>query len=87
MLRGSGFRSQGFRDYTGVILGLHWGYIGIMEKKLENYYLGFRGFRVLGPGLRVCNLGFGAIMLRMLWGDEKSGFGVSNVCSWEFFEQ
>ena len=24
-----------YRDYIGVILGLYWGYIGIMEKKME----------------------------------------------------
>ena len=25
----------GYKDYIGYILGLYWGYIGIMEKKLE----------------------------------------------------
>ena len=24
-----------YRDYIGVILGIFWGYIGIMEKKME----------------------------------------------------
>ena len=27
---------------VGIILGLYEGYIGIMEKKMENYYSGFR---------------------------------------------
>ena len=24
-----------YRNYMGIILGLYWGYIGIMEKKIE----------------------------------------------------
>ena len=24
-----------YRNYIGIILGLYWGYIGIMEKKIE----------------------------------------------------
>ena len=35
----------------GLILGLYWGYIGIIENKTEqngNYYLGFRGLGVWG---------------------------------------
>ena len=24
-----------YRDYVGYVLGLYWGYIGIMEKKME----------------------------------------------------
>ena len=41
-----------FNVPIGVILGVHWRYIGIMEKKMETTILGFGvrvwGFRVLG---------------------------------------
>ena len=31
--------------YIGVILGLYWGYIGIMEKKMETTTMGYiRGY-------------------------------------------
>ena len=50
------FRSSpgsGYFGVIGVLLGLPWGYegvnIGIMEKKMENYYL---VFRVEGQGFR-----------------------------------
>ena len=36
------FRNRISVKIMGVILGLYWGYIGIMEKEMENYYLGFR---------------------------------------------
>ena len=29
-----------YRDYVGYILGLYWGNIGIMEKKMETTILG-----------------------------------------------
>ena len=32
----------------GYILGLYWGYIGIMEKKLETTVMGCIGLRVWG---------------------------------------
>ena len=31
-----------FKGIYKVILGLYWGYIGIMEKQNGSYYLGFR---------------------------------------------
>ena len=34
-----------YRDYVGYILGLYWGNIGIMEKKMETTIQGL-GFRV-----------------------------------------
>ena len=34
--QGLGFRGLGFLGvYTGVILGLFWGYVGIMERQME----------------------------------------------------
>ena len=44
--------------YIGVIFGFYWGYMGIMEKKMETTimdYIGFRGLGFRGLGL----LGFG----------------------------
>ena len=29
-------------------LGLHWGYIGMMENKMETTIVGYLGFRVIG---------------------------------------
>ena len=37
----------------GVIVGLYWGYIGIMEKKMETTVLGL-GFRDEGFGQSLC---------------------------------
>ena len=34
-----------YRDYRGYI-GFYWGYIGIMEKKMEATMMGFRGLGV-----------------------------------------
>ena len=45
------------------VLGLYWGYIGIMEKKMETTVMGL-GFGVLGLG--VLGLGFGGLGLRGL---------------------
>ena len=49
-------------------MGLHWGYIGIMEKKMETISWGLGGlrFRVQGLGFRGRGLGFQAITLRRL---------------------
>ena len=37
------------RVYIGVILGIYWGYIGIMEKKMETTITGLYNL-----GVRVC---------------------------------
>ena len=42
--------------YIRVILGLYWGYIWIMEKKMENTIMGDIKFR--GLGFRALGLGF-----------------------------
>ena len=51
-----------YRDYIGVILGLYWGYIGIMEKKMETIIMGrlwvyFAACRALVGGLGIFRFG------------------------------
>ena len=29
------------KDYIGVILGLYWGYIGVMDEKMETTIMGY----------------------------------------------
>ena len=46
------------QEQKRVILGLYWGYMGIMEKKMETTILGYIGYRIWGiwesyEGLRV----------------------------------
>ena len=36
----------------GVILGFYWGYMGLMEKKMETTIMGYIGFRVY----RLCRI-------------------------------
>ena len=54
----NGKENGNYRDYRGyirVILGLYWGYIGIMENKMETTIKGLRcrglGFKVKGVGV------------------------------------
>ena len=51
-----GFRVNTKKGMFRVYIGFYWGYIGIMEKKMEATIMGL-GFRVLG--FRVSGLGFG----------------------------
>ena len=36
---------RALRVHIGLVLGIYWGYIWIMEKNMGNFYLGIVGFR------------------------------------------
>ena len=40
---------------TTIILGLHWGYAGIMRNDVETTTMGYIGFRVQGKAHAVLN--------------------------------
>ena len=70
---------------------LYWGYIGMLEKKVETTIVGFRvlGFRVFGSGFRLQGLEFrlqdlGFRLLRV----QSRGFlkGFAGVWFWDQFK-
>ena len=42
-----------YRDYLGYIF---WGYMGIMEEKMETAIVGYMGYRIWGIGVKDFNL-------------------------------
>ena len=47
-----------YRDYIGYILGLYWGYMGIMEKKMEATIVVYIGYRIWGIWVKDFNLSY-----------------------------
>ena len=57
MTEAFGFLNAGPNAKLGVILGLYWGYFGILENRMETTIEGL-GFRVMAFWLASSNLGF-----------------------------